>query len=445
MLLENEKIKIRPLISSDVTKDYFNWFKDKLIKKYVVNTTYKDINHLKKYVFENSKKKNILFLGIFTKKNKHIGNIKFEKINIKKKSAVMGILIGNKNFRNKGLSASALTMTMQYLNKKKKIKYFFLGVNKKNIQAIESYYKSGFRISKEKKNTLIMIRNYDLLNLSKFSLGTAQFGMNYGVNNKFGKVKIHNIKKIIQYSKKIGIRSIDTATTYGNAEKILGNIGVKNFKVTTKLPYIPDNKITLIDRIVKNSLSNLKIKKLNCLLIHSSKNLEKKTNLIIKKMKNLKFKGLVKNIGISVTNTKDIYRVLKKFDVDVIQIPYNILDRRLERKSLINLINKKKIKVQSRSIFLQGLLFKKYSEIPFKIKNRSKHLKKIKNFLSQNNNKKLDQMINFVYKNNLPYNHIIGVDNLKQLNEISKIQTSNYLKFRSIASNDENLINPSLW
>lgn len=54
-------------------------------------------------------------------------------------------------------------------------------------------------------------------------------------------------------------------------------------------------------------------------------------------------------------------------------------------------------------------------------------------------------MINFVYKNNLPYNHIIGVDNLKQLNEISKIQTSNYLKFRSIASNDENLINPSLW
>ncbi len=120
MLLENEKIKIRPLISSDVTKDYFNWFKDKLIKKYVVNTTYKDINHLKKYVFENSKKKNILFLGIFTKKNKHIGNIKFEKINIKKKSAVMGILIGNKNFRNKGLSASALTMTMQYLNKKKK-------------------------------------------------------------------------------------------------------------------------------------------------------------------------------------------------------------------------------------------------------------------------------------------------------------------------------------
>ena len=61
MLLENEKIKIRPLISSDVTKDYFNWFKDKLIKKYVVNTTYKDINHLKSMFLKIVKRKIFCF------------------------------------------------------------------------------------------------------------------------------------------------------------------------------------------------------------------------------------------------------------------------------------------------------------------------------------------------------------------------------------------------
>ena len=84
MLLTNQIIKIKPLLPKHVTRQYLNWFKDRNIKKYVVNTQYKKIDELKKYVLLNSREKNILFLGIFLKNNKHIGNIKFEKINKKK-------------------------------------------------------------------------------------------------------------------------------------------------------------------------------------------------------------------------------------------------------------------------------------------------------------------------------------------------------------------------
>ena len=136
MLLTNQIIKIKTLLPKHVTRQYLNWFKDRNIKKYVVNTQYKKIDELKKYVLLNSREKNILFLGIFLKNNKHIGNIKFEKINKKKKSAVMGILIGEKNFRNKGYSSTALTMCMKYLNNKYKIRYFWLGVNKKIYQLL---------------------------------------------------------------------------------------------------------------------------------------------------------------------------------------------------------------------------------------------------------------------------------------------------------------------
>ena len=71
-----------------------------------------------------------MFLGIFLK-NKHIGNLKFEKIDTKKKTSVMGILIGEKKYRNQGFSLIALLQGMTFLNKNYNIRYFWLGVNKK--------------------------------------------------------------------------------------------------------------------------------------------------------------------------------------------------------------------------------------------------------------------------------------------------------------------------
>ena len=80
----NNKIKIKLLRVKDVNMSYFNWFKDQEVKKYVVKTRYQNINELRKYVQDILKKKNCVFLGIFFR-DKHIGNLKFEKIDTKKK------------------------------------------------------------------------------------------------------------------------------------------------------------------------------------------------------------------------------------------------------------------------------------------------------------------------------------------------------------------------
>ena len=82
MALIKDKIKIKLLKPKDVTQNYLRWFKDYEIKKYVINTRYKNINELKNYVKNNLKKKDCVFLGIFLN-NKHIGNLKFEKISKK--------------------------------------------------------------------------------------------------------------------------------------------------------------------------------------------------------------------------------------------------------------------------------------------------------------------------------------------------------------------------
>ena len=57
--------------------------------------------------------------------------------------------------------------------------------------------------------------------MKKIVLGTAQFGMSYGLNNK-KKIPFNIIKKIINKARKRKINFLDTAISYGNCEKILG-------------------------------------------------------------------------------------------------------------------------------------------------------------------------------------------------------------------------------
>ena len=72
--------------------------------------------------------------------------------------------------------------------------------------------------------------------MSRLALGTVQFGLDYGVSNQTGKVDLDEAKAILTACEKLGIRSLDTATEYGDSEKILGEIGIPNFSITTKLP-----------------------------------------------------------------------------------------------------------------------------------------------------------------------------------------------------------------
>ena len=77
--------------------------------------------------------------------------------------------------------------------------------------------------------------------MSKLSIGTAQFGLDYGIANKLGKVSFDEVQKILSEAKRHNIDTIDTAAAYGNSESVLGTSGVEQFDIITNLPEIPDN------------------------------------------------------------------------------------------------------------------------------------------------------------------------------------------------------------
>ena len=99
--------------------------------------------------------------------------------------------------------------------------------------------------------------------MSKLGLGTVQFGINYGINSEFGKVKSKEVMKILNYAHIKNINYLDTAPSYGDSEKVLGTSKKSDFKVVTKTrhfknEYITDRDLEFLDSDFNNSLLNLK-------------------------------------------------------------------------------------------------------------------------------------------------------------------------------------------
>ena len=137
---------LKPIELSDVGSHYLNWLKSPQDNKFIysVNTSI-TIQILKEYVRCRLARKDILFLGIFEKNSGlHIGNIKYEPINFSENYAIMGILIGNKSWRGRGVAVEVLLATAKWLKENIGTKEILLGVNRENLSAISAYKKIGF-------------------------------------------------------------------------------------------------------------------------------------------------------------------------------------------------------------------------------------------------------------------------------------------------------------
>ena len=151
MVINTERFQLKTLTVDDATEEYLSWFSSsKEVGEYIAYAkTNADINKLRQYVKEREDREDVLFLGIFTDSEQHIGNIKYEPINLKDKSATMGILIGNKEWRGKGVATEVIKDSGKYLKENYKIKYIDLGVNKDNIAAVSAYKKMKFKVIKK--------------------------------------------------------------------------------------------------------------------------------------------------------------------------------------------------------------------------------------------------------------------------------------------------------
>ena len=284
----------------------------------------------------------------------------------------------------------------------------------------------------------------------RIALGSAQFGLDYGINNSKGKVSIKEIKKIISLAKNEEIKTIDTAISYGDAEKRLGLTDLKDFKVISKIPNLENTSENIdeyLQKVVNISLQNLNIKSFYALLLHNPLDLLKSNGKILyKALVNLKETGKTKKIGISVYSPDELKLLLAIFQFDIIQAPFNIIDQRLNQSGWMHKLKDLNIEIHTRSTFLQGLLLMQRKLIPNKYKKWDVIWDRWHSWLDLHDQNNIETCLSFCLSYKEIDQVIIGVDSYSQWKQIlTKKDCKSNHELPDINSKDEMLINPSNW
>ena len=154
--IEGRRIYLKVLDEKDATEEYCDWLNDPGVNKYL-ETKEATIDEVRRYIKDKNNDPNVLFLGIFLKKDSgHIGNIKLEPIDFNDKKATLGVLIGNKKYWGKGMGTEATKLLVDYAFNILDIREVNLGVISENIAAIRVYEKAGFKYENKYRDGVIM-------------------------------------------------------------------------------------------------------------------------------------------------------------------------------------------------------------------------------------------------------------------------------------------------
>ena len=286
--------------------------------------------------------------------------------------------------------------------------------------------------------------------MSRLALGTVQFGLPYGIANQVGQVSQAEAQLMLKFAKNNGINTLDTAIAYGESETRLGEIGVADFKLVTKLPGIPKGCLDVgkwVSEQVDASMSCLNVSNIYGLLLHRSDDLiGSNGRYLFQALQLLKEKGLVNKIGVSIYSPDELELLTADFSFDLVQSPFNLIDRRLLNSGWIRRLKDSGVEIHTRSAFLQGLLLMKQADIPKKFLRWSDLLNCWQSWLDDNNVSALQASLAFPLSCPEVDRVVVGADSQRQLLEI--INASNSVlktELPNLLCSDENLINPANW
>ncbi len=166
---------------------------------------------------------------------------------------------------------------------------------------------------------------------SRLGLGTVQFGQAYGISNTRGRVPVSDVAQILRRSAESGMRTLDTAAGYGDAEQVLGGLAeqAKSFRIVTKT--IPlNNGLEAVVQRARQSVETLKRKSVDVLLVHAASDLTGPGgDALWRALLALRDEGLFSKIGISAYVADDPLALARRFRPEAMQVPLSILDQRL--------------------------------------------------------------------------------------------------------------------
>lgn len=292
----------------------------------------------------------------------------------------------------------------------------------------------------------------------RLGLGTVQFGLDYGVSNRTGKPSVEAVGEILDVASAAGLRILDTAPAYGEAERRIGGWLERagpRFDVVTKTAKlaatgtIQASHVARLDEAFATSLASLGATKVYGLLVHSTDDVFLAGGeRLIEWMQARRHAGQIEKIGVSVYGPDQLARVLDRFTPDLVQLPVNVLDQRTIASGALRDLKRRGVEVHARSAFLQGLLLMDPDDA-------SRRMGRPLPELTRYHAERLDRGLSpleaaLAFVKSVPEIDcvLVGVQTAAELRQILAawdVPFPKALDYSSFACSEERVINPSLW
>lgn len=288
---------------------------------------------------------------------------------------------------------------------------------------------------------------------ARLGLGTVQFGLDYGIANATGRPTEDEVREILASAVNGGMEVIDTAAAYGDSEAVLGRcMPAAGIRLITKTRPLRErtngSDAAWVYEGFARSLQRLRLDSVEGLLVHHAADLLGPSgDAVYSELVRLKTNGLVRQVGLSAYSGADIDAALDRYDIDLIQIPANVLDQRLALGGYLQRLRSRGVEIHVRSVFLQGLLLMDPAAVPAKFSPIQALLLAWRDALKEIGITPVQGA--FAYIQSIDVDAaIVGVENQSQLraNQQNFAYAGNVqMDFRRFALDDELFLNPSRW
>jgi aryl-alcohol dehydrogenase-like predicted oxidoreductase len=187
------------------------------------------------------------------------------------------------------------------------------------------------------------------------SVGTAQWGSGYGITNPTRRLDDAECAAIMSAARAAGMDAVDTALGYGDAQQRL-RPWARFLFVTTK---VSGRDVVQQTRMC---LEQLDVEHVGIVLLHDWDALSVgDRDVAVRGLAQVQAEGLVDRVGVSVYDESGLLAAREVFAsvelaLGAVQVPANVLDRRLDDADVMRELVDSGTQLQVRSVFLQGLL-----------------------------------------------------------------------------------------
>lgn len=260
----------------------------------------------------------------------------------------------------------------------------------------------------------------------KLCIGTVQFGVDYGLHGKPVPTVADSVA-MLNVAVRQGVDAIDTSSLYGKAENVVGaflRLGLvprENVFLVSKFGLSPFEGLSAaecvgqLEREANASLAKMGVEYLDAYICHVPAAV--KDERIVRAMVSLRESGRVRKVGFSVYETEEAVAAIDTHAVDLLQIPFSILDQRMLVDGVLDRAVEAGVELHARSAFVQGLALMDEKDVP-------EHLAALRPVIAQLDNLcrdfgilRRDLAMAFVRGHRQISHLVFGVHGMKQLQE----------------------------